>query len=66
MLFMQLIINNVVKLDSYYEPFERMIEPWSSEIAINWSGRCKTPLLIRDLARLGVTEERITSLPICH
>jgi heme oxygenase len=59
-------IDWLARLYGYYEPFEHMIEPWSSEIAINWSGRCKTPLLIRDLARLGVTEERITSLPICH
>ena len=59
-------IDWLARLYGYYEPFERMIEPWSSEIAINWSDRCKTPLLIRDLARLGVTEERIASLTICH
>lgn len=55
----------LVRLYGYYEPFEQLLEPWSSEIAIDWSCRRKTPLLLSDLTRLGVAKERISSLPMC-
>ena len=42
-------INWLSRLYGYYEPFERMIEPWSSELALDWSCRRKSPLLVRDL-----------------
>ena len=58
-------LNWLGRLYGYYEPFERMIEPWSSEIAIDWSCRRKTPLLVKDLTCLGVAKETITSLPMC-
>ena len=59
-------INWLARLYGYYEPFERMIEPWSVEIAIGWTDRRKTPLLVKDLSLLGLTNEEIASLPACH
>jgi heme oxygenase len=58
-------INWLSRLYGYYEPFERMIEPWSSELALDWSCRRKSPLLVRDLTHLGVAKESIASLPVC-
>lgn len=52
-------------LYGYYVPFERAIEPWAEQLAIDWQQRRKAPLLKKDLEYLGVTPERIAVLPHC-